>query len=398
MRVLMINVCCGIKSTGRLCTDLANALIKQGHEVKIAYARGIVLREFQHLSVKIGSSYDVYKQALLARVLDNEGFGNNNATNSFIEWIKSFKPDIIHLHNIHGYYINCESLFTFLKEYKKPVIWTLHDCWSFTGHCTYFDFVNCNRWLTGCFKCPQKKEYPVSIVFDRSRINYIKKKEAFSNLDSLTLITPSYWLAKYVSQSFLRDYPVEVIPNGINTEIFRPTKNNIKEKLGIVNKTMLLGVASIWNKRKGLNVFLDLSKILNENYAIVLIGLTKKQILNLPKGIYGIEFTNGIQELAGYYSAADFFLNPTFEDNYPTTNLEAIACGTPVITFNTGGSVESAALYGFVTKDKTADAIYELLIKKELPHHKPDRKLLDISTCVEKYIKVYNNINKKHVF
>ena len=212
----------------------------------------------------------------------------------------------------------------------------------------------------------------------------------FTGIEDLTIVTPSKWLAKNVSQSFLKDYKITVIPNGINTNLFKPNINNIKEKLGILNKVMLLGVASIWDQRKGLKVFLELAKKLDDNYAIVIIGLSKRQIDALPKRIYGVEFTNGIQELAEYYSAADYFINPTFEDNYPTTNLEAISCGTPVISFNTGGSVESALLYGYVTKEKTAESIYEILIKKELPNCKIDRKILDVKTFVSRYMKLYD--------
>ena len=390
MKVLMINVCCGIKSTGRICTDLANTLIGLGHEVRIAYARGVVPREHQHIAVRIGSSFDVYKQALMSRVFDNEGFGNENSTKEFIKWVNIFKPDIIHLHNLHGYYINCELLFAFLKEYEKPIIWTLHDCWSFTGHCAYFDFVNCKKWMTGCYNCPQKEAYPASFVFDRSKTNFKKKQTVFNGIKSLTIVTPSNWLVNYVSQSFLKGYKTVVIPNGINTDIFKPIKNNIKEKLGIDNKVMILGVAAIWNRRKGLEIFLELAKKINENYVIVLIGLTKNQIKSLPNEIIGIEFTNGIQELAEYYSAADYFVNPTLEDNYPTTNLEAIACGTPVITFNTGGSVESAALFGYITKEKSADAIFEIIEKRLIPDRKFERNMLSIETFIKRYMELYS--------
>ncbi len=391
MKVLMINVCCGIKSTGRICTDLADALIMKGHEVRIAYARGYVPKKYQHLAVKIGSSFDVYKQALMARVFDNEGYGNENSTKEFIKWVNIFKPDIIHLHNIHGYYVNCELLFSFLKEYNRPVIWTLHDCWSFTGHCAYFDFVNCNKWMTGCYNCPQKEGYPASFIFDRSQTNYKKKKATFTSIKNLTIVSPSNWLAKYVSQSFLKGYQTVVIPNGINTEIFNNIKNNnVKNKLGIENKVMILGVAAIWNGRKGLDVFLELAKKLDENYVIVLIGLTKNQKKSLPNEIIGIEFTNSVQELAEYYSAADYFVNPTFEDNYPTTNVEAIACGTPVITFNTGGSAESAALFGFITKEKSADAIFEIIEKRLVPDRKFDRNMLSIEAFIKRYMELYS--------
>lgn len=392
MKVLMINVCSGIKSTGRICTDLASALIKNGHEVKIAYGRGFVPTEYQSISKRITSTINVYKQAVLSRIFDSEALmGNETNTKEFINWIKVYKPDIIHLHNIHGYYINCELLFSFLKDYKKPVIWTLHDCWSFTGHCAYFDYINCSKWLTGCKHCPQKKSYPSSYIFNRSYENYKRKKTLFTQLEKLTIVTPSKWLAKYVVQSFLQNYQICVIPNGINIDIFKPCINNVKEKLGITNKILILGVAASWGQRKGLNTFLELSKKLDDRYVIVLIGLTRNQIKSLPNGIIGIESTNDVHELAEYYSAADYFVNPTLEDNYPTTNLEAIACGTPVITFDTGGSVESAAMYGFITKNKSADAIYNIIENRMIPDKKIDRNLLSIDTFIKRYLELYTN-------
>lgn len=396
MRILMINVCCGVKSTGRICTDLAKALINKGHDVRIAYARDIVPDEYKSISIRIGTKFDVYKQAMLARVFDNEGFGNRNSTNNFINWIKIYKPDIIHLHNIHGYYVNCELLFSFLKEYGVPVVWTLHDCWSFTGHCAYFDYIGCHKWLSCCKQCPQKSAYPSSYVLDNSCTNYLRKKSAFTGLEDLTIVTPSKWLARLVSQSFLKDNRIIVIPNGINTDIFKSHANTIRTKHGIGKKIMILGVAAIWNDRKGLKIFHELSYMLNNNYIIVLIGLTKKQIASLPKNIIGIEFTNGVQELADYYSAADYFVNPTFEDNYPTTNIEAIACGTPVITFNTGGSGESASMYGYVTKEKSAASIYEIIAKNLIPEKEININLLSIDMFVKRYMNIYKCYSKRH--
>lgn len=341
MKVLQVNSVSGIRSTGRICTDIADALIDAGHECMIAYGREHVPEKYHEISYRIGSDFDVHFHGLLSRIFDNTGFGSRKATEEFINWAEKYNPDVIHLHNLHGYYINIEVLINYLKEAGKPVVWTFHDCWPFTGHCAYFSYVGCEKWKTGCFHCPQKGEYPASYLFDSSKQNYLRKKELFTSLTNLTVVTPSKWLAGLVKQSFLSKYPVQVIHNGIDLEQFKPASSNFRQKHGIENKMILLGVAATWDRRKGLDIFLELAEMLDEHYVIILVGLSKKQLDNLPRNIIGIQRTDSVKELAEIYTAADVFLNPTMEDNYPTVNLEAIACGTPVITFNSGGSAES---------------------------------------------------------
>lgn len=340
MRVLMINVVCGIRSTGRICTDLAKVLEAQGHEVRIAYGRGCVPDQFQKYAVRVGSDLDVMLHGVKARLIDAAGFGSTYATKRFIKWVRDYDPDIIHLHNIHGYYINVEILFNYLSESKKPVVWTLHDCWAFTGHCTHFTYTRCEKWKTGCYNCPQKSRYPASYISDRSKHNWEHKKILFTDIDKMTLVTPSRWLAGLVQESFINMYPVEVIPNGIDTNVFRHTQSDFRARHGAENERIVLGVASVWDERKGLSDFIRLSTMLDSNYRIVLVGLSKKQLRNLPQNIIGIARTNNTKEIAEIYSAANVFVNPTYEDNYPTTNLESMACGTPVITYKTGGSPE----------------------------------------------------------
>ena len=387
MRILMINVDCGTGSTGRICTDLADALEKQGHEVRIAYGRDTVP---QKNAIRIGKDFDVYSHVLQARLFDRMGFGSKRATEKFIEWVKEYDPDVIHLHNIHGYYINIEVLFSYLKTCGKKIIWTLHDCWAFTGHCAFFDYVECDKWKTGCEHCPQKTAYPARMGVDCSKRNYSIKKELFTGIQNLAIVTPSEWLAKLLKESFLSEYPINVIHNGIDTSTFLPTKSNIKEKHGIgEDKKVILGVASVWDRRKGLEDFLKLSKLLDEEYKIVLIGLNKKQIVKLPNNVLGIERTENIQELVAWYSAADVFVNPTYEDNYPTTNLEAIACGTPVITYDTGGSPESAGCFGAVATKKDSDSIIKLLNTK-FQHSKCNLSYLE---TVKEYCELYHEIN-----
>lgn len=339
MKVLQINSVCGVGSTGRIATDIHQILKEQGHESFIAYGRG----EAKNCdnAIRIGNDVDVYKHVALTRLFDRHGFGSKKATIDFIKKIEELDPDVIHLHNIHGYYINIEVLFSYLKRSNKKIVWTLHDCWAFTGHCAYFDYVGCDKWKTGCYNCPQKNKYPQNIFIDSSGVNYEKKKELFTGIKNMTIVTPSKWLAGLVKESFLKEYEVKVIHNGIDLNVFKPVDgSNFRKKYSIEDKFVILGVANIWDERKGLKYFIELSKMLDENYKIVLVGLNEKQLKNLPENIVGIKRTNSLNELVEIYSAADIFVNPTLEDNFPTVNLEALACGTPVITFNTGGSVE----------------------------------------------------------
>ncbi|RDC49982.1 glycosyltransferase, partial [Acinetobacter sp. RIT592] len=339
MKVLQINSVCGVGSTGRIATDLYKVLEEQGHSCKIAYGRGNAPEGID--TIKIGTNFDNYLHVFKTRMFDEHGFGSVSATKKFIEEVKKYDPDIIHLHNIHGYYINIEILFEYLNEANKPVIWTLHDCWAFTGHCAYFDFVGCDKWKYGCEKCPQKSGYPTSKAKDNSKLNYEKKKKIFTSINNMTIVTPSNWLANLVKESFLSKYNVEVINNGIDLDVFKPIESNFRKKHDLNDKFIILGVASDWSERKGLKYFIELEQNLSEQYKIVIVGVNKKQKAKLSKNIISITRTNNPKELAEIYTAADLFVNPTLEDNYPTTNLESIACGTPVITFETGGSVES---------------------------------------------------------
>ena len=340
-RILFINTVCN-GSTGTICKQLYKAAEKEGFTCCIAFGRGASPDGFT--TYQIDNKLEVYRHVLKARLLDASGFGSKHATKKFIKWIdEEFKPDIIHMHNLHGYYLHIETFFDYLKlhlEIKK--IWTLHDCWAFTGHCSHYTYAKCDQWIRGCSnKCPNKKKYPQSFI-SRSKQNYLKKKRIISSVKNMFLVTPSQWLMKEANNSFLKEYPIQVINNGVDTTIFKPTPSDIKEKYGIQDKKVILGVTSVWNKMKGLETFIELSKYLPQEYKIVLIGLNKKQINHLPTNIIGLPRTENVQELVKWYSAAEIYFNPTLEDNYPTTNLEAIACGTPVITFNTGGSPESA--------------------------------------------------------
>lgn len=335
----MINVVCGIKSTGRICTDLADGLAKQGHKVKIAYGREVVPKQYKKYAIRIGNDMDVDIHAGLARITDSSGFHSKFYTKQFIKWVKNFDPDVIHLHNIHGYYINVEMLFEYLRACGKRIIWTLHDCWSFTGHSVFCDAIDCRKWQTGCKHCPQKLEYPRSFL-DRSARNWKKKSKIFTNIPNLLIVTPSHWLAGLVKKSYLKNYTVTTIYNGIDTSCFYPLENDFRKYYHLEDKFIILAVASTWNEKKGFNDYVKLAGMLDERYKIIMVGLTKRQIKDLPDLMFGLERTASTKELAAMYSASDVFLNLTYVDTYPTVNLEAAACGGKVVTYKTGGSPE----------------------------------------------------------
>lgn len=349
MKVLMINSVCGIGSTGRICTDIAEHLTADGHDCRIAYGRnGNVPEKALPYAKRIGTDLDVKVHGLLTRVFDAHGFGSRRATIQFVNWMKKYDPDIIHLHNLHGYYLHVGVLFDVLKEMRKPVIWTLHDCWAFTGHCPHFSAAECEKWKTKCHACTEKWHYPASMLLDRSKSNYEHKKALFSGADNLTIVTPSYWLSELAKESFLKEYPVIVIPNGIDTGVFHATEGNFRTRYQLGEKKIVLGVANIWDDRKGLTDLVQLSNILGYDYVVVIVGLSPEQREALPKTMIGITRTESVKALAEIYTAADVFVNPTYEDTYPTVNLEAQACGTPVITYRTGGSAESVHPDGVV--------------------------------------------------
>lgn len=361
MKILEINSTCGYGSTGRIAVDLNNILLNEGNDCVIAYGRYDAPNV---KTIKIGGRLNNYIHVIETRLFDNHGLSSRIATKRFLKQVLEYDPDIVHLHNIHGYYINYEILFKYFKKIDKPVIWTLHDCWAFTGHCAQFDYINCNRWEKGCFKCPQKKVYPSSILLDRSSKNYEIKKQLFTSLKNVTLVTPSNWLAGIVRKSFLNVYPVKVINHGIDHNIFMPTLSDFREKYGLQDKKVILGAANVWSGRKGLDYLVKLSNMIDEKCKIIIVGLTPKQMELLPKGIIGIIRTSNVQELAKIYSAADVFVNPTLEDTSSMTNIEALACGTPVVTFDSGGSAEMVDdSCGVVIEQGNLDALYKAINK-----------------------------------
>ena len=366
MKILQINSVCGIRSTGRICADIADILIANGDDCRVAYGRESVPESYNDIAVRIGNDADVNCHAFTSRIFDNTGHGSKKATRDFLKWVDEYAPDVIHLHNLHGYYINLELLFQYLKKVQKPVVWTLHDCWAFTGHCAHFDLIGCNRWENGgCYDCPQKKRYPTSIFFDRSKKNFVEKKQLFSGINDMTIVTPSQWLADLVKRSFLGCYPIQVIHNGIDLNVFKPAyKGDFRERYGLQNKKILLGVASAWSDSKGLDVFIELSKRLSDQYKIVLIGTNDSIDSKLPDNILSIHRTNDRFMLTQIYTDADVFVNPTRAEVFGLVNIEALACGIPGVIFRSGGSPECYDnTCGVVVEKNDIDAMEREIIR-----------------------------------
>lgn len=340
-KLLQINITANWGSHGKIAEGIGQAAIKQGWQSYIAYGRWA--NPSASNLFHIGNRWDEIRHGVASRLFDNHGLMSQKATKSLLQFVRNISPDIVHLHNLHGYYLNYPLLFQYLRQHGIPVVWTLHDCWSFTGHCAHYEFIGCEKWKTHCAECPQKGAYPKSLLLDRSYRNFEQKKDTFLSLNRLTLVPVSQWLQRQLQQSFFKHTPTRLIYNGIDTDVFsKQTEVNwIKKKYGIPEHcAIVLGIASNWY-RKGLPDFLQLASLLPSSIRIVLVGLNKQeQKLATRAGIVGISHTDNLHELASLYSVANVYFNPTWEDTFPTTNLEAMACGTPVVTYNTGGSPE----------------------------------------------------------
>ena len=358
MRILFVNCVCGVGSTGRIVTDLMQEAKKQGHTVRVACStvEPVLGVEPKEVFV-VGSKLDYYMHNILSRITDHEGLFSKSATNRLIKQIREFDPDVVHLHNLHGHWINYEKLFKYLAEEKKRVVWTLHDCWAFTGHCSYFSSLKCEQWKSHCSYCRGLRGYPMCFGKGDVSSNYDRKKRVFTSVEDMTIVTPSEWLAELVKKSFFKDYTIKPIPNGIDLSIFRKTNSTFKKEHHIEDKHLILGVANVWSARKGYDDILQLRKMLNEGYIIVLVGLTKEQLADLPEGMIGILRTQNASELAEIYSAADVFVNPSYEETMGLVTAEAIACGTPAVVYdqtavpevvdsNSGIIVKAGDIYG----------------------------------------------------
>ena len=400
MKIVEINMV-STGSTGNIMLNIAKVARENGHEV-ITYSTNVFSKKYRKLPPPpyghkyFGSYLENGSHNIFAHIFGTNGKHSAFATWRLIKDIKKFKPDVIHLHNIHNFCFNLPSFFKFVKKNNISVVWTLHDCWSFTGHCPHFDMIGCDKWKTACHDCPQYNKGYLKTWVDGSKKMYKNKKKWLTGAQDMTLITPSQWLANLTRQSYLKEYPVKVINNGIDLNIFKPTDSDFKEKYNLSDKKIVLGVAFGWGERKGLDAIVELSKTLPNNYQIVLVGASSGIEKLLPSNVLCIFKTESQAELAKIYSASDVLINPTREDTFPTVNIEAIACGTPVITFNTGGSPEIIdETCGIVVEKNDVDGMLNAIIEvcENKPFKKEDcvnrAKNYDMNDKFKEYVALY---------
>ncbi len=401
MRVLQINSVFRRGSTGRIVEALRRTLESRGHVAMVAYGRGT---SFQAPLVRrFGSAFDVGIHGAATRLLDAHGFGSRHATQRFIEYLRQARPDVVHLHNLHGYYLNVEVLFEFLREARIPVLWTLHDCWGFTGHCAHFDMVGCRKWVSRCFRCPQTARYPASWLVDRSGVNFDRKRRAFRGLPKLTLVVPSAWLAGLVAESFLSSYAIRIVPNGVDVGAFAPRDSeSVRASLKIrKGASVVLAVAADFrDERKGARYLLELARGLPPEIVCLVVGMPPRSRVEWPRNVIWTA-TNDVGELASLYSLSSVFVNPTLEDTFPTVNLEALACGTPVVAFSTGGCPEQVDLSTGATVARGDSAALVQCVMQVLARGKPEfasacraraLRFSDVAMCNE-YLRLYEAVS-----
>lgn len=360
MKIVEINGT-NYSSTGNIALNIAKKAREEGFEVYTCCKNSLKSSQFRYDNqIVIGSRYERLISEQLAQLSGLSGSFNWIGTKEFIKKLKEIRPDLVHLHIMHDSYVNLKMLFSYLSVNKIPVVWTFHDCWAFTGKCPYFEMDRCDKWKSGCYNCPQIRKYPESYFMDMTKYLWNKKNRMFNSIDNLTIVTPSKWLSNYARESFLNGHDIRVINNGINLDVFKPVKSDFRKKYGIEDKYLLLGVGYNWSPRKGLDSFIELSKRLDDRFRIVLVGTNDKIDEILPDNIISIHRTYNQAELVEIYSSCDLFVNPTMEENFPTVNIESIACGLPVITYNTGGSPEIIdETCGRVVEKGNIDKLYE---------------------------------------
>lgn len=386
--LLQINVTANWGSTGKIAEQIGLCAIVNGWKSYIAYGR--MMNPSKSELIKIGSQFDVYEHYVEGRFFDYEGLASRRSTKKFIQLIEEIKPDIVQLHNIHDHFFNYRILFDYLNQTDIKVVWTFHDCWAFTGHCYHFVQENCIKWQSECGKCVIRNKF-----IDRSRENFLLKKSLFTANKNLSIVPCSDWMADFVRQSFLKDKRIEVIHNGVDLNIFKP----VPEARINDEKFRVIAVSNIWLPYKGLNDILKLRNILSDDYEIIMVGLKEEQLKTLPSGIRGVQRTQNVQELVRLYNEADVLINPTYADTFPTVNLEALACGIPVITYKTGGSPEAVdEKTGMVIEQGNVNALVDAIRKMKAQPlssndcHQRAINCFDKDKCFEKYINLYESL------
>lgn len=387
MKVLFINSVCDYGSTGRIVRDLGNGLKNQGHEVLLCYGRYPTTNKED--TFYYGNSFETKVHGVMTRFFGRHGLHSTPSTKRLISQIEAFKPDVIHIHNVHGYVLNVKLLFEYLATLSIPIYWTLHDSWSFSGSSAYFDYLGCKEWNEGCVVCNSTRDYPRVIGIKRQRKNFKWKKETFTKLQNLTIVTPSQWLKTIADTTFLGKYPIEVVYSGIDTHIFKKREDErLKATYG--DKKVLLFIINAWEERKGIHDFIKLCTQIGNEYQGIMIGVPKEHHDTIPECIDVYERTSNAEELAAFYSIAYAFVNPTYEDNYPTVDLEALSCETPVFAYDTGGVKEAADTpYLMVVERGDLDALQKTIESYQYPNSWTDVNQYDKAHFVDKMLQLY---------
>ena len=400
--LLLINVALNWGSTGKIVEGIGVLALSQGWDVYVAH--GTRYRNPSALkSIQVTSKAGEMLHYIESSLFDAQGLGSRFATRRLLKKIDELKPDVVHIHNIHGCFLNYPILFRYLREKSIPVVWTLHDCWAMTGHCVHFERTHCEKWKTQCGDCQQKHDFPASYLLDRSKSNYMLKKQLFTAMEKLWITTVSSWLKGVAEQSYLKKFPVDVVPNGINTKTFVPTENNVKQRLGIGDKKLVLAVASGFDERKGIYDFVKLGKVLPSEFQLMLIGTNKSDKRVLPENVITVSRANGAAELAAFYSAADVLLSLSYEETFGMTIVEAMACGTPAIVYdNTAQPELITPETGLVVKtgdvEGAKNAIEEVCSKGKVYYSEACRQHAleyDEKKSYQKYMELYGEILKR---
>ena len=398
-KLLQINITANWGSTGKIAESIGLAAIEQGWESYIAYGR--IANPSASKLIKVGGRWNTYIHYAGNRLLDLEGRCSSHATKQLIKEIELLKPNVVQLHNIHDHFLNYRLLFEYLNQTDIKVVWTFHDCWAFTGHCYHFVQQNCMKWQTECGNCPQRNKFK-----DRSRENFNLKKSLFAANKNLTIVPCSDWMGDFVKQSFLKEMRIQVIHNGVDLKTFHPlslpSQHSIPSEQN--HRFRIIAVSNVWLPYKGYNDIFKLREMLSDDYEIIMVGLKEEQLKELPSGIRGVTRTQNVKQLVELYNEADVLINPTYADTFPTVNLEALACGTPVITYKTGGSPEAIdGKTGKVIKQGDVVSLANTIMwMRENPLSSEScrqraEQHFDKDKCFEEYVRLYEDLLKDKI-
>ena len=343
MRLLQINTTATGAAPAAVACSIALATDAAGGESLLCYGRGPQPGASVN-AVRFGTPMGVAAHGLRTRLLDGHGLGSKAATLELLRIIERYQPTHIHLHNLHGYYLHYPTLGGYLRHCGLPITWTMHDCWAMTGHCAYPSEHSCDRWMTGCHKCPARRTYPGSWLLDASATNHRTKIVAFSDIPQMEIHAVSHWLSAQLERSYLSQYPITVHHPDADPRIFSPApgRQAIRRQLGVADsEKLILGVANFAEPRKGFRDFLALRDIMPEGWKFLMVGLTSQQLHSLPEGIVGSPRIRSTEQLRQMYTAADILFHPTRADTYSMTIREAALCGTPSVVYDTCGAHEA---------------------------------------------------------